>query len=175
MKKLLEVIAMVAVGLVMGALLHECQRPRHENEAVREVVTDTVVFVDTLPYFLPEPVAEKPMGTVVRRLPVVVVDSSLRSEHDAVQGDSSLRPEHREVPVEVPIVQQEYEGPEYHAWVSGFEPRLDSILVFPRCEVVTIKQPPKRWHLGLTAGVAFTPRGFQPYAGIGVTYSIISR
>lgn len=46
------------------------------------------------------------------------------------------------VAVEIPITQKEYEGAEYHAWVSGYEPSLDSIFVFPRRDVVTIASLP---------------------------------
>lgn len=80
------------------------------------------------------------------------------------------------VAVEIPITQKHYRDSTYEAWVSGYSQRLDSIRVYARTETIRVRdyKPPDRWHLGITAGWAMTPRGMQPYAGIGITYSIIS-
>ena len=78
--------------------------------------------------------------------------------------------------IELPIMQSVYESKDYKAYVSGVHARLDSIFVYPLHEVVTIreKQPPKRWHIGVTTGYGLTTKGMQPYVGIGLTYSLIS-
>ena len=78
--------------------------------------------------------------------------------------------------VELPIMQSVYESKDYKAYVSGVHAQLDSIFVYPLHEVVTIKekQPPKKWHIGVTTGYGLTTKGMQPYVGIGLTYSIIS-
>ncbi|MBD5371181.1 MAG: hypothetical protein HDR80_08570 [Bacteroides sp.] len=77
--------------------------------------------------------------------------------------------------VEVPVTQREYMAEDYHAWVSGYEPRLDSIYVFPRRDVVTIREPPdkpRRWGIGVFAGYGVTPQGLQPCAGISINYNL---
>ncbi|MBP3511159.1 MAG: hypothetical protein J6K19_03860 [Prevotella sp.] len=79
--------------------------------------------------------------------------------------------------VELEIVQRHYKDSTYEAWVSGpVDPRLDSVTVFARSTVITkqVWKPPKRWHVGVTAGYGYGPRGFQPFVGVGVTYSILS-
>ena len=61
--------------------------------------------------------------------------------------------------------------------VSGpINPRLDSIRVFARTTTVThrVWEPPKRWHIGVTAGYGYGAKGLQPYVGVGITYSIFS-
>lgn len=72
----------------------------------------------------------------------------------------------------VPRQQAAYIGDGYRAYVSGFRPALDS-LVFER-SVTTVtpasKQP--RFTLGLQAGYGLTPRGLQPYIGLGLTCTI---
>lgn len=70
--------------------------------------------------------------------------------------------------------QKRYEGEGYRAYVSGYMPCLDSIFVYQKRETVTIKKPPNHWHIGLTGGYGFTPRGAQPYIAIGITYSLFS-
>lgn len=77
--------------------------------------------------------------------------------------------------MELPITQLHYADTTYEAWVSGYAPQLDSIYVFPKREIVTtvIKQPPKRWHIGIQAGAGITPCGVQPFVGVGLTYSFL--
>ena len=70
-----------------------------------------------------------------------------------------------------------YEDSLYRAWVSGYRPRLDSLLIFPRTVYRTvtndiyhtIKSKKKRWGLGLQAGYGY-PGGF--YVGAGVSYNL---
>lgn len=81
------------------------------------------------------------------------------------------------VMVELPVLQRHYADSTYEAWVSGpVDPRLDSLRVFAPRTVITKRErkPPKRWHIGVTAGYGYTRHGFEPYVGVGVTYSIIS-
>lgn len=78
------------------------------------------------------------------------------------------------------VVQREqayYEDSLYRAWVSGYRPRLDSLMVFPRTVhqtvtndiYYTIKPKKKRWGLGLQAGYGY-PGG--AYVGVGVSYDL---
>lgn len=71
-----------------------------------------------------------------------------------------------------------YEDSLYRAWVSGYRPRLDSLMVFPRTvyQTVTndiyhtIKVKDKcRWGLGLQAGYGY-PGGW--YVGAGVSCNL---
>jgi hypothetical protein len=79
--------------------------------------------------------------------------------------------------VELPITQKHYADSTYSAWVSGYDPCLDSIKVYPRTEVLTItkqiQDKPKRWGIGIHGGVGISKGGFTPYIGIGVQYNII--
>ena len=79
--------------------------------------------------------------------------------------------------IDLPLKQRHYADSTYEAWVSGpVDPRLDSIRVFVPTTVITKQEwkPPKRWHIGVTAGYGYGAKGFQPYIGIGLTYSIFS-
>ena len=82
------------------------------------------------------------------------------------------------VAVKIPITQKRYDGENYSAWVSGYEPSLDSIRVRERTNVVTIREskPPNRWHVGVQCGVGYTfkSKQFEPFIGVGISYSIIS-
>lgn len=185
MKDILKILAVVVVSVIAGAYASRCsteilRRPDalHLNEtASRECVIDTIPYYDTIRYYLPQAKAEVSLGTQIKFMPVFIpkdsTNSGLRphtSQNQTGEGVDSIE-------VEIPITQREYRGEDYHAWVSGYEPRLDSIFVFPRHEVVTIRETPdkkKRWHIGPAIGFGYTPQGIQPYLGIGITYSIIS-
>ena len=80
--------------------------------------------------------------------------------------------------VAIPITQKRYEGNDYRAYISGYEPRLDSIFVYPKTSVVHERsyKPPNKWHIGITGGFGYGLRSnrAEPSIGIGITYSIFS-
>ena len=83
------------------------------------------------------------------------------------------------IQVDVPITQKRYEDSTYTAWVSGYEPSLDSIRVYSRKEVITInktiKEPPNRFVISLNIGYGLTlQHGLQPYVGIGLGCKLFS-
>lgn len=181
MKDFLKILAVVVVSLIAGAYLHKCQSPKQgEPERPPGLVTDTIKYIDTIPYLMPQPKQEVSLGNTIKFLPVFIPKESMTPADKPAYAESEFPPGDIDntdsVAVVIPITQKEYEGEDYHAWVSGYEPMLDSVFVFPKREIVTIREPPnkKHWHIGPTIGYGYTPQGFQPYVGLSVTYSIIS-
>lgn len=74
--------------------------------------------------------------------------------------------------VPVPITQKEYLTDDYHAWVSGYNPSLDSIDVFQETMYITKRQSSRRWGIGIMAGYGIGRDGLSPYVGIGGYYRI---
>lgn len=81
----------------------------------------------------------------------------------------------------LPVVQKAFsDDSTYTAYVSGIQydsfPKLDSI-AFMRREVVRFvtrtvtASNNRRWHFGVQGGVGITPKGVQPYIGVGATYT----
>ncbi|WP_270769409.1 DUF6808 domain-containing protein [Segatella buccae] len=76
----------------------------------------------------------------------------------------------------VPITQKVYADSTYKAWVSGYNPRLDSIQVY-RQTIVTTKTETvvrkRRIGIGVQAGYGygFQYRGLEPYVGLGVSWN----
>lgn len=144
------------------------------GQSSSETTVRTVTVYDTIPYYYP-----------VVRDSVVIRYETYRV---AMAGDKSPGLEQKEVSseeadirdsaiVELPVIQRHYADSIYEAWISGpVDPRLDSLRVFAPTTVITRSEwkPPKRWHLGVTAGFAVTPKGVQPYLGAGITYSFKS-
>ena len=149
-------VAVVAFLLFLNVVLM-----RHYFKGQTEEWKDTVrvTVVDTVTY-------DKPVARYVRvRVPVV------RDTLHSICTDT--------IQVDMPVTQKRYEDSTYTAWVSGYEPSLDSIRVYARKDVVTInkiiKEPPKRFVVSFNVGYGLTPQnGLQPYIGIGVGYKLFS-
>ncbi len=71
----------------------------------------------------------------------------------------------------VPVEQAQYAGDGYRAYVSGYRPRLDSLIMLRTVSVAPPARQP-RFSVGIQAGYGITPRGMQPYIGVGVAYTI---
>lgn len=126
------------------------------------------------------------VGTRIERDTIIVRDT-IREYYPREVVKTIVRTERVEVPVvrcdtirdtmwvELPIEDREYKSEEYFAIVEGYNPMLKYIEVYPRTAYITttetIKQK-KRWgvSLGVQGGYGFTPKGWQPYAGVGVSF-----
>ena len=120
--------------------------------------TDTFVRVDTLRERVPYPVYETVIQTVPEMFPVYIT----------LEGDTVREP----IFVPIRITQKEYLTDNYHAWVSGYNPSLDSIDVFQKTIYITEKVKARRWGIGLTAGYGIGKHGLSPYIGVGLYYRI---
>lgn len=80
------------------------------------------------------------------------------------------------VEIALPFEQREYRDSNYNAWVSGYEPALDSIKVFPRTmtvkERVTVKERNRRWGVFGGVGIGVSDR-ITPCVGVGIGYRIL--
>lgn len=76
----------------------------------------------------------------------------------------------------IPITQKVYETENYRAYISGYRATMDSIFIRQQTTTIRIREPtkPKRFCIGLQVGYGMTPKGFQPYAGIGVSVNLWS-
>ena len=190
LRNLLLLVLPAGAALVTGIALGRwsCGNPEARQQATDGVVT-VETFTDTLRTTAPAPVSAKPAGSVTARLPLsrgagkgrsprLASPDSPRSTAAEAPADvtadvftAAEPPDSAEV--EIPITRSVYADSLCRLVVSGYGVTLDTLEVYPSRRVVTVKKPPKRWHLGISAGYALTPRGLQPYVGIGVTYSIL--
>lgn len=166
MMKNLPLIIGVILALALGFSLGRCGSARSSPNTTDSIVRDTII--DTITYRQPRPVDSVILRYKTVKLPTV--DTIFTKGEDTVRVDS--------VYVEIPIQQKEYEDSTYHAWVSGFNVNLDSISVFPKTITIThrIREPPKRWGLGIQLGAGYygDQRKFGPYIGVGVSYNILT-
>lgn len=166
MKQLLYITASFLAGCIVTAIFFAHRSP---TRTTAEPIITTETVYDTIPYLLPVPRDSVVLRYETHRLHI---DSTL-----LVGEEVNILTRTDSIDVVIPITQTEYADSTYHAWVSGYSAKLDSIYVFPRHDITKIIQPsskPKRWSIGVSAGYGFTPKGAQPYIGVGVSYSIFS-
>ena len=171
----------------------------HYTEGTAEPYRDTIktTFVDTIPYYKPVPKDSTVIKYVTATLPkaddkednfpnktvtelpesVQKFPESDKNLQDSVQNFGKIVPD--SVNVVIPITQKVYDEDTYTAFVSGYNPSLDSLIFKMPREVVTIKEysKPKRWSVGVQVGYGVTLKGtpqFAPYVGIGVSYNLFS-
>ena len=173
------------VGLLCGGVIgFGVGRGTAEKGADGKIITaDTITRYDTL--LVKSPTARD--SIVVKYITKTLPKSGNNSVENIpqignIQGDNipvfAEVADSDSVAVKIPITQKRYDGENYSAWVSGYEPSLDSIFVSQRTDVVTIreKKPPNKWHIGVQCGVGYTfkSKQFEPFIGIGISYSIFS-
>lgn len=143
--KLIIVLSVLVAGLTIGY--------RFGDSGAIESSADTIFIRDTIRVDVPMVVDTDTIGT--RKYNVKV---------DSVMGDSAK--------VELPITQKVYEDSTYKAYVSGFDARLDSFHIYqPMMYVKQSEREIKHWSIGIQGGIGITPKGVQPYIGVGVSYN----
>ena len=190
------VMAAVAfAGFCLGAFLaNHCYHFR----GVTKMIADTVVVKDTVRQTMP--MAKDSVVTGVIRVPMVlpteptvpkaeikVFEPGRLSEVMNGQADNKGGSEAQEtgkfarkdtVWAVVPRTQKRYEDSTYTAWVSGYEPRLDSIEVYQKTVTITKRVEGRvknrRFSMGLTGGFGYGVFTRKPdvWVGVGCTWRI---
>lgn len=191
MKNFLIFLCTFIVGIVCG-LLTRCEQDIGVTDEVR---TDTIVKFDTI--CIAEPLATDSVVIryVTRLLAVAdkhdnnmfgtVADEPYANSQgtvaigvDTLVNDvvsNNIPPDSARVIV--PFTQKTYETDEYKAWVSGYEPELDSINIYRRTETVTntlyLDKKRRRWGgiVGIGAGISHKGT-VTPIVGVMIGYKI---
>ena len=177
MKEVLRIIAFILFGVLIGAggsllAVRMTQRTAPQDQPRQAVVNSvrtsgpaTVVRVDTVW------MTAIPLNIKMPENSGLPDDSAAQPQN--CPADTAFVPISRNdsALVAIPIVEQTFEGEFYKAVVQGYSPLLKSIEIWH-------PDPPKpkqKWWsvaVGPQLGYGFTPSGWQPYAGIGVTIGI---
>lgn len=187
----------VVVGAFLMLVIQLVFMKWEEHALTGQVTADTtrVEVTDTLPYY--KPVARD--SVVVRYVTKVVAvrpcGKAQGTEAEALpqrteRGERSAGHEKREttelegtghgdsVVVEIPITQKKYETESYRAYVSGYEPSLDSIFVYQKTvtERVVVTQQAKQQRVGVGVvggfGYGVTSRKPDVFVGLGLYWRL---
>ncbi len=131
------------------------------KDTTERIRVETKVKVDTVKIAGPALVHDTIVKYVRVKMPIYHFRDTTKKVEDSAD-------------VSVPIKQTVYSDSTYKAWVSGYLARLDSIEVYRKNTIITrtITKPPRRWGVGISAGVGYgaTSKQIEPYIGIGATY-----
>lgn len=150
-----------AIGALCGFFLGKgIYQPTYGEKVAR----DTVIVHDTIPQYYPQPVEVVKTKVDYKWLTRVRTSTDTLTLHDSVL-------------VEVPITSKHYQSQEYDAWVSGYEPSLDSIFVYREKEIITetitktVKED-KHFFLDVGAGCEyqFNTKATVPFAELGFKF-----
>lgn len=157
MKKILGVL--LSISVVLNIVLYM----EHGNIKSENICDTTkVTIVDSVKKSFPLPVDSFVVRYITKSLPIA--RDSATTKH--LVRDS--------VKVQIPISQKVYEDTLYKAYVSGYEPKLDSITIKQKTTYIThtIRDKESRFRIGLQAGYGLTPKGMMPYFGVGLSYRL---
>ena len=150
MKNLLIILLSACVGGLLSMMLtRSCQvePPLPEMMVLRDTITE--VHIDTFTAYKPLPYKVTVKDTI--RIADTLVGTTLVQEV------------------------KEYKDSTYYARISGINAYLEEIKVYPKTitQYINTKEyvyiPPKKWSIGIQGGIGITPKGLQPYLGVGVS------
>ena len=193
-KQIKNIIAVLLVAAFIASLclnVHFCMM-RQEGIAASD--TTRVTIFDTIPYLMPVPKDSLVIRYITEKLPISTENEYLGTETGDFSTESSnFSTENGNIAqenipdsaaVEIPITQKVYEDSLYRAYVSGYNPSLDSLIIFPRHDITTVtngytypKSRQKRWGIGIHVGYGMTMSNtpqFSPYIGFGISYNLIT-
>ena len=133
-----------ALVLILGFAIGILCRPK-QTERVVDIQRDTIVYRDIIKEYHPIEISKE----VVRKEYVVV--------RDTLRIKDTLY-------LSLPMERRVYGSDDFYAEVTGYNPSLDYIEVFPKTRVITerIKEQPNKWRFSLDAGVDIG-KGSQAY------------
>ena len=157
MKKILGVL--LCISVVLNIVLY-IEHGKIKSEKVCD--TTKVTVIDSVKKSFPVPV-DSFVVRYITKLSPIARDSATTKQ----LGNDSVE-------VQIPISQKVYEDTLYRAYVSGYEPNLDSITIKQRTTYITrtIRDKESRFRIGFQAGYGLTPKGMQPYVGVGLSYRL---
>lgn len=170
----------IAAAVVLGFILGRRSAGMPQNAPV-ETRVDTLYVRDTTAFTEPQ-IDPKP-DVLVKEIPVPVYVADSSAIDSLLNECARLEKVGDSLQLVLLRVQRHYSDSTYDAWVSGIDPRLDSIKTYQTNMVITEQIPvvqvkKTRWGIGVQAGYGATIDknvvSLSPYVGVGVSYNIVT-
>ncbi|MCM1292406.1 MAG: hypothetical protein NC111_03210 [Bacteroides sp.] len=156
-------------GMVVGCLRSCGSRAEGGGSVVCTTLIDTVSVMDTVRVAVPMAVDQRVVRSDTVRLAMVADGDTAVIATDSVA-------------VMLPMLQRHFQGEEYEAWVSGYDPQIDSIILYRPLTTVretTLIHRDKglrgRWGLSAGIGVALSiDCRVRPAVFVGLSYTFVA-
>jgi len=166
------IVVAILIGFLVG---HRCGRIAPGEPLTPRV--DTLVIRDTNK--VTEPKRDPSPDVLVKEIPVPVFVADSSAIDSLLNVCARLERRGDSLQLVLLRVQRHYSDSTFDAWVSGVDPRLDSIKTYQTNMVITREIPviqvkKTRWGVGIQAGFGAGKDGLTPYLGVGASYNILS-
>lgn len=186
MKTLIDNIGFLLIIALCFLVAYCAGHRKGKQQAREEFKPDTLTYVDTLHYYLPKTKDSTIIRFATIRIPYNSrTDCGKKESKNRGQGEEDNQEDEEKdddeeetadsIEMKIPIEQKVYEDKHYTAYISGYRPSLDSLILrHTTREIFNPSKPTRnrRWKFGLQAGFGMTPKGLQPYIGIGGSYNL---
>lgn len=129
MKTILNYLGILLIGIIIGIVCSIVVRSKL-TVPIR-TVTDTLTVITHDTVRITEPFSELAIPVKIKRFATVPTLLTI--------SDTIKVPYYIKDTLMIPIEQRYYTGESYKAWVSGYNPRLDSLLILTPTKTVTIE------------------------------------
>lgn len=182
-----EKIYIIVIGLVVSLCLslgYNYKQYRDLQVQPTKIEEKIVVKYKEKKDSMPDAKKERVVGTIKIPVPKQIQDPWISDNlSESVLDSVGISDKLSDIPdsIEVPRTQKVYSDSTYTAYVSGYEPCLDSIFVRQKIiehsivETKTVATKKfRRWNLGLIGGYGYgiKSKEFEPFVGFGLTISI---
>lgn len=162
MRKLSVTVISLLTGITIGYICGTNYCIRHKKLVPTDtgisVRIETITRRDTLRINIPSPTQSTEKEIRYVSIPLSRINKEA-SDSDTLRIERSTRI---------------YADSSFRAVVSGTDPRLDSLTIYPVTSMLrtTITPRSSRWGVGITAGAVATRNGLSPGISVGITYRI---
>ena len=175
-----SVLLILANFFMVGFIIGQKHPQKLPVEQIKKKV-DTLFVRDTNSFT--EPKKEPSPDVIIKEIPIPVYVADSSAIDSLLNECARLKRVGDSLHLVLLRVQRHYSDSTFDAWVSGIDPRLDSIKTYQTNMVITKEIPviqvkKTRWGLGIQAGfgagLAGTHVYYTPYVGVGLSYNILS-
>ena len=165
MKTILNYLGVLIIGIIIGIVCSLMVRSKLTTP-IHRVISDTTTVIKYDTTRIAEPDSDVEIPLTIKVYPIAQVPTLLAIV-DTMKIPYIVNGE-----LIIPISQKYYRSPQYQAWVSGYDPKLDSIIVnsitYNHAITQTINYQ-TRWELSLEARLLAAQNLFVP--SVGIRYS----
>lgn len=175
-----NVLLILANFFMVGFIIGQKHPKKLPVEQIKKKV-DTLFVRDTNSFT--EPKKEPSPDVIIKEIPIPVYVADSSAIDSLLNECARLKRVGDSLHLVLLRVQRHYSDSTFDAWVSGVDPRLDSIKTYQTNMVITKEIPviqvkKTRWGLGIQAGfgagLTRTHVYYTPYVGVGLSYNILS-